>query len=224
MSEKTLHPPKLAKRRHGTSLQEFGAMRIEPDGSYDTLRIATDVDSRAPMDADWRLTVFLDCVFDGCRFDMAEARDVRMTTVDLCSSSFTKLSALGASMFEVGYEDCRIGAFDAMEAVFHSVEFVRCKIGYMNLRGAKLRDVVFRDCEIEDFDAADATLTRVSFNETVIGSIAAHGASLSDVDLRQAHLREIRGIADLAGVTMSPDQVTDLAVPIAKSLGILLHN
>lgn len=219
---------------------ELDAARIGPDDTMDTLRITTvpspdrtpeDGESadptspiHEPADADWSLTTFLDCMFDGCRLGHVEARDARFTTVDWRASSLTRLRAPGASMFFTGFTDCRIGAFDTMDTVFQAIEFTRCKIGYLNLRGAKLRDVIFRECDIADFDAADATLERVAFADTAIGSIAAHGASIAHVDLRGARLTEIRGVADLAGVTMSADQIAALAVPIAASLGIHLHD
>lgn len=214
-------PPKLPARRRAQELAEARLSVFEREGSYDTLCCEGQ---RVPLDErlDWTLTTFLDCGLNGLNLGQVALDHARMTNTDVESCGMVKLSLVGASVFSCSFASSRLGSLDAMDGVFKAVEFVGCRIGYLNLRAASWQDVRFTDCRIEEFDAVDAELKRLALPGTTIDSINLQHARLTDVDLRGATLSSIKGVEHLAGVTMTLDQIADLAPAIAASIGIRL--
>lgn len=214
--------PRIPARAPAAERRDARLLSIEQEGSFDTLRFEgqrMEVDER--LDA--TLASFLDCAFEGLSLGTFACDHAQLTGTDMDACGMVRLSMVGASVFSSGFASSRFGSMDAMESVLRSVEFQGCRIGYLNLRAAQWRDVVFRDCRIDQFDAADATLARVAFPGTAIGSLSLRHASLADVDLRGAKLEEIQGVEYLHGVTMTLDQIADLAPAFAASIGIRLR-
>jgi uncharacterized protein YjbI with pentapeptide repeats len=141
--------------------------------------------------------------------------DTRLERIDLLS-----IAAPEAGWRDVEVRASRIGSLELYDANLRRVSFVGCKLGFMNLRGADLADVAFTDCVLEDLDLMRTTASRVALTGCRIERLEVSHASLSDVDLRGAELADISGLEGLRGVTVSIDQLLDLAPVLAGRLGI----
>lgn len=214
--------PRVPVLRMPSAPAEMRMSAIEPEGSYDTIRI----EGQHAVDeiSDWTLTAFLDCSLENLTFGTALFDHATFTGTRFAGCGMVHSSFVNASVFSGTFENCRFGACDAWDCRARSVIFTGCRFGYLNLRGAKWRDVVFRDCAIDDFDAVDAVLERVAFPGTAIHAVNLQHAVARDVDLRGAKLQEIHDVAGLRGTTMLVDQISQLASSFAAGLGIRLED
>ena len=80
--------------------------------------------------------------------------------------------------------------------------------------------VALTDCQVGELDLMGATLRRVALDGTRVGSLELHEADLADVDLRRTTLETIGSPRQLAGATISPDQLVLLGPLLAADLGI----
>lgn len=143
----------------------------------------------------------------------------------LSDSRLEGLDVLALTAPDAGWRDSeiassRIGAMELYDANFRRMHFVGCKLGFVNLRGADLSDVAFTDCVIEELDLMRAAAKRISFSGCRIGRLELADSHLSDVDLRGAELADIGSPDGLRGVTVSADQLLDLAPILAARLGV----
>ncbi|MBW3082462.1 pentapeptide repeat-containing protein [Bifidobacterium phasiani] len=212
--------PRLYRPLRLGHLTPLDGTTVRPEDSCDSVRIG--VDGTVGL-LDWSGCSFFNCAIESIgatRLAASSARcsGVRIEAVTAPHAAFDQASLLSAEI-----RDSRFGAMEAMEATMHSLLVERCRIDYLNLRMARCRDVVFRGCLIGDFDAADAQLERVAFEDCEIRSLTFRHARIRDVDLRGARLTEIRNAEALAGVTMTPGQVADLAQAFARHLGVRIE-
>lgn len=133
------------------------------------------------------------------------------------------LSAPNAGWSNTEVLGSRIGSIEAFDADLRQVAFIGCKLGYVNLREATLNDVTFTDCVIEDLDLARARVKRVSLAGCRITRLELSNSTLSDVDLRGAEVADITSPEGLRGVTISPDQLFDLAPILAARIGLIVE-
>lgn len=218
--KKTVAPRVLTLKKPSV-LAEMRMGAVEPEGSYDTIRI--EGQHAADAISDWTLTTFLDCSLENLTFETVLFDHAAITSTRFAGCGMVHSSFVNASICSSTFEHCRFGACDAWDCETRSVIFTGCRFGYLNLRGAKWHDVVFQDCVIDDFDAAHAVLGRIAFPGTTIHAINLQHAVADDVDLRGAELQEIHDVAGLRGTTMLVDQISQLAQSFAASLGIRLE-
>ncbi len=133
------------------------------------------------------------------------------------------LSAPNAGWFNTEVAGSRIGSIEAFDANLRQVAFTGCKLGYVNLRGAELTDLSFTDCVIEDLDLSRAQASRVSLAGCRITRLELANSKLRDVDLRGATVGDVVTPDGLRGVTVSTDQLLDLAPILAARLGLIVE-
>jgi uncharacterized protein YjbI with pentapeptide repeats len=133
------------------------------------------------------------------------------------------LSAPNAGWFNTEVVGSRIGSIEAFDANLRQVAFTGCKLGYVNLRGAELTDLSFTDCVIEDLDLSRAQASRVSLAGCRITRLELANSKVRDVDLRGATVGDVVTPDGLRGVTVSTDQLLDLAPILAARLGLIVE-
>lgn len=163
---------------------------------------------------------FMECRFESLTFDAADLRGSRLRESEIMRTSAAVCQAWRTDWGGVRVEGARIGAFEAYESTWKSIHFVGCKLSFVNLRGANLLDVLFTDCQIEELDLSQATAERLALPGTRIGSLDVRDSNLRHLDLRRAQLSVILGVRDLRGVTISGEQLSDLAPLLAAAAGI----
>ncbi|GAA0958399.1 pentapeptide repeat-containing protein [Actinocorallia libanotica] len=103
------------------------------------------------------------------------------------------------------------------------VSFFGCKLVSVNFREARLRDVTFTDCVLDDVDFTGATLNGVSFPGSALKDVRLDCTTMKRVDLRKARDLSLQANRDsLAGLTMSPLQLLDMAPFFAHALGVTI--
>ncbi|MCI1902174.1 MAG: pentapeptide repeat-containing protein [Bifidobacteriaceae bacterium] len=217
--------PHIAQRR---TLDLAHLRSVTPDSiisesTVDSVLVTAGTTSTAESDIDWSHTSFLDTVVRNIAARTASLSDAHLSSCSLHNFTAPTLDAPRVGVEKTTFTACRFGAVKITDSIFHEVEFVGCKIDYLNLRTAKFRDVRFRECVIGEFDGLDSDLLRVNFPQTRIDDFSAHSARLKDVDLRHAALRGITDATGLAGVTMTHDQVLELADVFAAHLGVTVE-
>ncbi|MCL1869106.1 MAG: pentapeptide repeat-containing protein [Promicromonosporaceae bacterium] len=121
---------------------------------------------------------------------------------------------------DVTVRDSRFGSAELYESRWRGVHLVGCRLGYVNLRGSELMDVQLTDCVVDELDLVQATATRLALVGTRVRHLDLQASTLRHVDLRGAQLEELSGVDALSGVTITPDQLGDLAPALAAHLGI----
>jgi uncharacterized protein YjbI with pentapeptide repeats len=148
------------------------------------------------------------------------ARAIAVSDSVLSQLDVVALSAPESGWRDVAVRNSRIGSVELHQANLRRVAFTGCKLGYLNLRDADLADVVFTDCLIEDLDLMRAKAKRVSLDGCRIRRLELGHTRLEDFDLRGATFTDVSGMEGLRGVTISTDQLFDLAPILAARLGV----
>jgi uncharacterized protein YjbI with pentapeptide repeats len=151
------------------------------------------------------------------------ARAVVVSDSVLSQLDMVAFAAPESGWREVVVRDSRIGAAEFHQANLRRVEFTGCKFGYLNLRDADLADITFTDCQIEDLDLLRAQAKRVSLPGCRIQHLEVGHSKLADFDLRGAAFGDVSGLEGLRGVTVSADQLFDLAPIMAARLGLMVE-
>lgn len=162
----------------------------------------------------------IECLIVNAKLDDTDLQGTRMRETRLEGCEATAIKLPRTELREVEFVGCRFGALEMYDTRARMVHLKDCRLGYVNLRGAELVDVTFTNCTITDLDLGGARVERLALPGCRVDSLLVGDGSLKDVDLRGAELQEIMGIEALNGVTISPEQLHDLATLLASHLGI----
>lgn len=168
--------------------------------------------------------VVMECQFSDVGADEADLRSTRLRDSRIEHARFPSLRGARGDWRDVRIEGARIGSAELYENSWAAVHFVDCKLTYLNLRGSTLRDVAFTRCTIEELDLGGARLQSVAFLDSSVQILDVQRAELADVDLRGAQLHRITGLDRLAGTTVTPSQLYQLAPLIAADFGLLVED
>jgi len=166
---------------------------------------------------------FVDCTFrtltlGGGRGDRSSWRGGGLTGVRLTGTALPRSTWLDVTLRSSAFSGCEMYG-----AQLRRVRLEGCLLDSVNLRDAVLRDVVLDDCTVRHLDLGSARLTDVTFRDCTIERLDLTAATLSRVDLRGSRLDIARGFDRLAGVTVDPGQVLDLAPALAVHLGMTVR-
>ncbi|MBO8195855.1 pentapeptide repeat-containing protein [Streptomyces oryzae] len=198
-------------------LRPFAGRGLEPDGDYDGVRFE-GIDLSG---TDGSGATFLDVGMYRCALD--EARLGRLRVLDSVLEGVwgvgTQLA--GAELRDVELRDARLGGIQLHGARLNRVLVRGGKIDFLNLRQARLTDVTFEGCVLNEPDFGGASLERVAFRDCVLRRAEFNQVRLTDVDLRGAtELDLVTGVDRLAGATISPGQLLELAPAFAAQIGV----
>jgi uncharacterized protein YjbI with pentapeptide repeats len=142
----------------------------------------------------------LDCVFDNCNF----------TTSKFPESSWHRVLVNGA----------RCSGLQMTNGTIRNIRFKNCKLEMVNFRLSRLENVIFEDCVIDDVDFYDAKLKNIEFINCSINEITFASARMAHVDISKSTVEGIKGINSLKGVSISYDQLMQLAPAFATEAGL----
>jgi uncharacterized protein YjbI with pentapeptide repeats len=143
-----------------------------------------------------------------CRFDAIEADVGRWR---------------GLSARATAFRNSRMTGVQLNEAVLRDVLFEHTRLDMANLRLATLERVTFRDCSLTDADFGDAALSEVRFERCRLRGATFRDASCRSTDLRGCSLEDIAGAGGLAGATVDPVQLMELAPALARYVGLVVR-
>ncbi|GAB2476422.1 pentapeptide repeat-containing protein [Xylanimonas ulmi] len=156
----------------------------------------------------------------GLRADQVDLGNATLVGCVVERADVPVVRGVRGSWRDVTVRNARLGSAELYESTWRGVDVADCRLGYINLRGATLDDLRFTDCVIDELDLVGATATRVAFHGVRVRRLDVQGSTLRHVDLRGAAIEELSGLGSLAGATISPEQLADLAPALAAHLGI----
>ena len=208
-------PPKIATRKQVARTSWDGERLLDGDShatvSYEQVELT---------DLDLRHSTFSECAFTGVELTGSDLRGAHLVETELTEVEAAHLSAPRSLWRRSSVTRSRLGAVEAYEGTLDQLVLADCKISYLNGRGSSWSDVLVRHCVIDELDLMGAKLQRVRFEDCQIRSLGLQRATCRSVDLRGAELREVTGLAGLAGCTISGEQLYDLSGALAAHLGI----
>ncbi len=141
-----------------------------------------------------------DCEFRGCNF----------TASNFPESIWNRVSIVGA----------RCSGMQITNSVLKNITYADSKLEIANFRFSRLENVIFEDCMIDDVDFYQAKLKNIAFVNCTISKIMFMNAGMTNVDISKSSIQNIRGVQSLRGVTVSYDQLMQLAPSLAAEAGI----
>lgn len=130
-------------------------------------------------------------------FANAAVKQVRLERVVVAASSFVGIQAHLVEITGSVFDGCRfdLATLSGLTVATPSA-FLSCSLREADLASAEAPDCIFHDCELTGADMTSARLD---------GS-----------DLRASTLADVRGLATVRGVTLSPDQLPSLLEGVCR--------
>jgi uncharacterized protein YjbI with pentapeptide repeats len=163
---------------------------------------------------------FLECVLADCDLTGVAFDRARFTSCQLADVRAPTWSLVDATLLDVVATGGRFGALTAHGSRLTRVLLDGLKVDFADLGSAALVDVTFTGCAFGELDLTSADLREVRFTDCTVESLVLTGARSRSVDLRGAAILRVDGVADLAGCTISPAQLTGWAAAMAAQLDI----
>lgn len=163
----------------------------------------------------------LECTISSCSLDGVRLEHARVIDTTVSDSRAGELHLASSTWQDCAWTDLRLGAVQAYGSTWTRVRVSGGKIDYLNLRDSRLDDVTFVGVVLDELDLARVRAKKVRFEECRIRRLVLSGATHQDTDLRGIDgLESLEGIDGLAGVTISPEQLVDLAPALADHVGL----
>ncbi|WP_188970088.1 pentapeptide repeat-containing protein [Deinococcus aerolatus] len=165
------------------------------------------------LDAGTLQTVsFEGCVFrevnlSGVAWHLIRLKDVRLEGCDLSGARWTE-----AALERVQFTDCRLTGLQLPGAVLRHVRLTRALAPLSLWPTVDAKHLWLEDCDLTEAVFMDASLPGAVVRGCALGKTEFHGAALEGADLRGSDLQGVRlGLRELAGVTVEPVQLLELA-------------
>jgi hypothetical protein len=196
-------------------------IHLEPEADLDGLQlVGLHLDGQ-----DGSSARILECTISACSLDGVRLEHARVIDSDVADSRAGELLAASSTWQDCTWSDLRLGAVQAYGSTWTRVRVRGGKIDYLNLRDARLDDVTFEGVVMDELDLARVRASKVRFEECRVRRLVVTGAAMKDVDLRGiGGLEQLEGIDGLAGTTISPDQLVDLAPALADHIGLRVRS
>jgi len=143
-----------------------------------------------------------------------------VTDCDFKVCNFTASKFPESSWHRVSIDGARCSGLQITNGLLKNVDFRNCKLEMVNFRFSRLENVAFEDCVINDVDFYDAQLKNVEFVNCTINKVTFASARMMSVDISKSSIEGINGVNSLRGVTMSYDQLMQIAPAFALEAGI----
>lgn len=200
-----------------TDIGELGALDLPDDAVLEDVRITG---GEVPEETDG--IELIGCHLTRVAFTGATLRRARLTDVVLEDCELSGSVWEGASFRRVRFERCRMSGFTAAELAAAHVAFVDCKLDAAWLRMAALDRCGFESCDLTAADLYGAKVRSSSFLRSTLDRSELSGAVFREVALHGSSLVGLSGATALAGSTIGPDQLTEVALSILPALGITI--
>jgi len=166
---------------------------------------------------------FVECEFDAVTLTDTQLRGARFVDTLLTASFAPTLLAGRTTWRDTMVQSPRWGSAEMFDADLGSVHLRGGKIDYLNLRSSRLTNVLIEDCQIGELDLGGIRGDRVAIRNCRVGTLDLTRATCANVDIRGSEFSGINGLEGLRGVTVSEEQLTQLAPVLAGHLGIVVE-
>lgn len=190
--------------------EDFGAF-----GVHDAVRLGG-----VPSLTDLTDVTFRDCLVAGADLGEADLTGTRWENCTVRDLTAVHARAARTGVRHVAASRVRVGVAELVDAKLSGVVLRGAKIGRLDLSRATVTDVLLEDVVIEDLDLDGARVTRLALRDARVGRLSLAGARIKDLDLRTCALSVVGPLTSLRGVTITPEQLTELAPALAAEAGL----
>lgn len=159
-------------------------------------------------------------IFTKIDFTGVDADKFSLSDSELKSCIFSANKFPDSHWLRVAIKSSRCVGLDMTGSIVRNVSFSDSKIEFINFRKAKLEDILFKDCMLSDVDFNQGNLKNVRFENCILKDVTFNGAKMVAVDISQSTIEHIKGIDSIKGITISQDQLIQLAPSLALAVGI----
>jgi len=168
--------------------------------------------------------------FYGVRLERSQLKSVDLSGIDISGVVLCDIVMDGgeaangqwpeAEVNRAEFANVRLTGLHLAGAKLTDVIFESCRIDLANFRSSQLKRVRFVDCKLSGTDFFDASMDEVEFETCDLSDVSFERARLRKVDLRQSDLTSLKSLAGLGGAIITDLQALELAVPLARTLGM----
>ena len=155
-----------------------------------------------------------ECRFTGCRLTGADLEGARLIDVELVDCELSGTSLVDAVLKRVELRNCRLSGALLTGAKLRDVLVVECRADFLNMRMSVDERVTFERTMLPDADFYGARLETCRMFDCDLSSVEFSTATFVDTRLHGSDLSSLRGIENVRGVTIDPDQVHDFTLAL----------
>jgi len=200
---KAVSPQPIAPRV-GDELTEPSLAELLDDDQWTRATVSHDLSGQALR----RLDVS-ECRLIGCRLTGADLQGARLVDVELVDCELSGTSLVEAVLTRVELRNCRLSGALLTSAKLRDVNIVESRADFLNLRMAVCERVAFERTMLPDADFYGARLETCRLFDCDLTTVEFSTATFVDTRLHGSDLSSLRGIENVRGVTIDPEQVHD---------------
>jgi uncharacterized protein YjbI with pentapeptide repeats len=153
-------------------------------------------------------------------FEESQLGRFHATDVAFEACNLSNVSLPDASFARVLLSQSKLSGLHVTKGSFVDVEFNGCRMEFASFGQAKLKNVTFTDCQLREADFSETTFDRVRFVDCDLSRATFARMRVERSDIRNCKLTELKGLAELRGVTMEWTDILAYADVFAAALGI----
>lgn len=159
-------------------------------------------------------------LFSKVDFTQVRVNRLHVADCDFQGCIFTASKFPESSWHRATIGTARCSGLQITNAFLKNIVFKNSKLEIANFRFSRLDNVAFEDCVLNDVDFYNAQLKNVEFVNCSINKITFANARMINVDISKSFVEAVNGVQSLRGVTISYDQLLQLAPSFAAEAGI----
>jgi uncharacterized protein YjbI with pentapeptide repeats len=156
------------------------------------------------------------------KVNLAESHLARFDAADVefleCNLSNARLG--DSSLRCVLFTNCKLTGIQVSNTSFADVEFRNCRLEMASFNKVKFNRAIFRDCQIREGDFTETLFDRASFIDCDLTRATFTRMRLKDSEMRRSVLTGLRGLGQLRGIAMQPNDILAHSELFAAELGI----
>ena len=210
--------PRPVAPRLGDELAEPTLAELLDDDQWNGASIAHDLSGQRLRRLD-----ISECRLIGCRLTGADLEGARLLDVELVDCELSGTSLVDAVLKRVELRNCRLSGALLTSAKLRDVLVVECRADFLNLRMSVDERVTFERTMLADADFYGARLETCRLFDCDLSSVEFSTASFVDTRLHGSDLSSLRGIENVRGVTIDPDQVHDFTLALLAAHNVAIE-
>jgi uncharacterized protein YjbI with pentapeptide repeats len=156
------------------------------------------------------------------KVSLAESRLPRFNTSDVefsdCNLSNARVT--DSAFRSVLFSQAKLTGIHVAASTFIDVEFRNCRLELASFDKVTFKNVTFRDCLIREGDFSGVVFERVLFVDCDLSRATFSRVRAANSELRRSTMTGLRGLAQLRGIAMEPNDILANAELFAAELGI----
>jgi len=203
--------------RVGDELAEPTLAELLDDDQWNGATIAHDLSGERLRRLD-----ISECRLVGCRLTGADLEGARLLDVELVDCELSGTSLVDAVLKRVVFRNCRLSGALLTSAKLRDVLIVECRADYLNMRMSVDERVTFERTMLADADFYGARLETCRLFDCDLSSVEFSTATFADTRLHGSDLSSLRGIENVRGVTIDPEQVHDFTLALLAAHNVTI--